>query len=136
VRCTELMYCRVCTCTASSVGPWCVLVVVRVAGACFAPGVPVEPCAVGVAALGAKRERPVPGATPYGICSVVLWARPRGLVYWALAHAAWGGPWPVLARRLSTAFVLPLGVWSSLGVGRCVRLKNGDGASIITAVTC
>jgi hypothetical protein len=78
VRCTELMYCRVCTCTASSVGPWCVLVVVRVAGACFAPGVPVEPCAVGVAALGAKRERPVPGATPYGICSVVLWARPRG----------------------------------------------------------
>ena len=123
MRCTELMYCRVCTCTASFVGPWCVLVVVRVAGACFAPGVPVEPCAVGVAALGAKRERPVPGATPYGICSVVLWARPRGLVYCMVYCVLGLGPcrmgWP-RARRLSTAFVLPLGVWSSLGVGRAV----------------
>lgn len=37
------------------------------------------------------------------------------------------GVWPMARlgpRRLSTAFVLPLGVWSSLGVGRCVRLKK------------
>jgi hypothetical protein len=126
VRCTELMYCRVCTCTASSVGPWCVLVVVRVAGACFAPGVPVEPCAVGVAALGAKRERPVPGATPYGICSVVLWARPRGLGVavgpWPMPH----GPWPVLARRLSTPPSLPLGLAFAWGWPLC-DLKTGMG---------